>query len=130
MNYKYYSMYQPIIPGGYPRMENIKEIRNFDRKIFCEEIGGEAWGYISYYQLLPEGIAENYGLKLAGIRTWYCVTSSYDDKGNAIAAITAIQEALKQPESTYTSIKRKDIYCDWYGNQEEAQAAVEAVKKA
>lgn len=51
-------------------------------------------------------------------------------KGNAIAAITAIQEALKQPASTYTSIKRKNIYCDWYGNQEEAQAAVEAVKKA
>lgn len=59
------------------------------------------------------------------MKTWYCVTSSFDDRGRVVAAITASKEAETCPESTYTSTSRKDIYNDWFGSTEEAQAWVE-----
>lgn len=55
------------------------------------------------------------------MKTWYCVTSSFDDRGRVVAAITASKEAETCPESTYTSTSRKDIYNDWFGSTEEAQ---------
>ena len=55
------------------------------------------------------------------MKTWYCVTSSFDDRGRCVAAITATKEAEEYPESTYTSTRRKDIYNDWFGSIEEAQ---------
>lgn len=58
------------------------------------------------------------------MKTWYCVTSSFDDRGRVVAAITASKEAETCPESTYTSTSRKDIYNDWFGSTEEAQAWV------
>lgn len=59
------------------------------------------------------------------MKTWYCVTSSFDDRGRAIAAITATKEAEECPESTYTNTSRKDIYNDWFGSEEEAKKWVE-----
>lgn len=64
------------------------------------------------------------------MKTWYCVTSSFDNKGHVTAAITATQEAKSKPESTFTSTTRKDVYCDWFGSPEEAQAFVEEAKHA
>lgn len=62
------------------------------------------------------------------MKTWYCVTSSFDDRGRVVAAITASKEAKTCPESTYTSTSRKDIYNDWFGSTEEAQAWVEQAR--
>lgn len=64
------------------------------------------------------------------MKTWYCVTSSFDDKGRVTAAVTASQKAECKPESTYTSTTRKDIYCDWFGSLKEAQAFVKETKCA
>ena len=64
------------------------------------------------------------------MKTWYCVTSSFDDKGRVTAAITATREAEEKPESTFTSTARKDIYCDWFGSQKEAQNYVKEAKQA
>ena len=41
------------------------EIRNFDARVFCGEIGREAWGYIEYEQALFPGQAQSYELILA-----------------------------------------------------------------
>lgn len=41
------------------------EIRNFDARVFCREIGREAWGYIEYEQALFPGQAQSYELILA-----------------------------------------------------------------
>lgn len=46
------------------------------------------------------------------MKTWYCVTSSFDNRGRVTANITATKEAETCPESTYTSTSRKDIYND------------------
>lgn len=64
------------------------------------------------------------------MKTWYCVTSSFDDKGRVTAAVTATQEAESKPENTFTSTARKDIYCDWFGTLKEAQDFVKEAKKA
>lgn len=64
------------------------------------------------------------------MKTWYCVTSSFDDKGRVTAGVTATREAEEQPESSYTSTARKDIYKDWFESLEEAQKYVKEAKQA
>ena len=59
------------------------------------------------------------------VKTWYCVTSSYDDHGRTTAAITATMEAEEKPDNSYRSTSRKDIYNDWFDSQEEAQQFAE-----
>ena len=54
------------------------------------------------------------------MRTWYCVTSTFDDRGRVTAAITATKEAEVCPESTFSSTNRKDIYIDWFSELAEA----------
>ena len=54
---RYYSVQRPVMPGGLPRNMDIEKIENFDTKIFCEEIGREAWGYIE-----PKFPTQNYTL--------------------------------------------------------------------
>lgn len=129
---KYYSTQRPVAPGTFPKPDGNKvtDIWNFNGPVFCEEIGREAWGYVVYEKALTEKDAANYELMPAGTKLFWCVTSSYDDRGRVIAAITATKEAVSKPEHTYTSTRRKDIYHDWFDSQEEAQAFVEYAKRA
>ena len=61
------------------------------------------------------------------MKTYYCVTTSFDDNGRVIAAITDQMKAKSKPESQYTSTRRWDIYSDWFGSIKEAN---EFVKEA
>lgn len=40
---RYYSTQRPVGPGTYPRQGGTETVTNFNGKIFCEEIGREAW---------------------------------------------------------------------------------------
>lgn len=128
--HRYYSTMRPVMPGGFPKSQEILKIKNFDSREFVEEIGREAWGYIEYAEPLTEQEAAAYELTSAGKKMWYCVTSSFDDKGKVTAAITSTCEAAVQPEGGFTSTKRKDIYHDWYGSKEEADRAIKEAKEA
>ena len=64
------------------------------------------------------------------MKTYYCVTSSFDDKGRVTANITNIIESEQKPENTYASTKRKDIYNDWFDSEEEAKKYIEESKNA
>ncbi len=64
------------------------------------------------------------------MKTWYCVTSSFDDRGRVTAALTATREAESKPEGTFTSTRRKDIYSEWFGSRKEALEYVEECKQA
>lgn len=64
------------------------------------------------------------------MKTWYCVTSSFDDRGRVTAGITATKQAEKKPESSYTETKAKDIYTDWFGSEAEARKFVEEARLA
>jgi len=129
---RYYSTQRPVGPGSFPKPQGNRVIGivNFDTKTACEEIGQEAWGYIDYDLPLSPILAADYELTPAGAKLYWCVTSTYDDRGRVTAAITATKEAASRPEQTYTSTRRKDIYHDWFDSQEEAQAFVEDAKKA
>lgn len=70
------------------------------------------------------------GGKEKNMKTYYCVTSSFDDKGRATANITDMIKAEEKPESTYTSTRRKDIYNDWFESEKEAQEYVEQTRIA
>ena len=55
------------------------------------------------------------------MKTWFCVTSSFDDRGRVTAGITSTIQAEEKPESGYTETKTKDIYTDWFGTEAEAR---------
>ena len=127
---RYYSTMRPVQPGGYPNRAGVEEIHNFDTKTFCEEIGREAWGYIDYREPLTKEQAEAYELTLGGMKTYWCVTTSVDDRGRVVANITNTVEAVSKPENSSESKSRKDIYNDWFESREEAQKFVEEARMA
>lgn len=127
---RYYSTQRPILPGGYPRKATVEEIHNFDTKTFCEEIGREAWGYVEYLEPLTNEEAEAYELVMGGIKSYWCVTTSVDNRGRVVSHITNKIEAVCKPENSFTSTSRRDVYNDWFGSQDEAEKFVEEAKSA
>lgn len=128
--FRYYSTQRPVLPGGFPKSADVEKIENFDTKIFCEEIGREAWGYIEYRSELAKEGADAYEFTLGGTKTYYCVTTSVHDSGKVMAAITSTIQAVCKPENNFKSLNKKDIYNDWFDNQEEAQAFVKEARQA
>ena len=68
---RYYSTQRPITPGSFPRVDfnAVKEIVNFERKTYCEEIGREAWGYIDYEKPLDRYDCNAYELTAVPTKT-------------------------------------------------------------
>lgn len=127
---RYYSTQRPVLPGGYPKKDAVQKIHNYDKKIFCEEIGREAWGYIDYTDSLEKEEAEAYELTVGGMKPYWCVTTSVNDRGHVVANITNMIEAVCKPENTSTSTSRRDIYNDWFESQEEAEEFVKEARSA
>ena len=126
---KYYSTQRPVSPGTFPR-EGAGRIVNFDSKQFCEEIGRDAWGYIEYAEPLSAAQMDAYELTQGGMKKFWCVTTSVNDRGRVAANITNVIEAVCQPENSSTSTSRRDIYNDWFPSQEEAEEFVEEARRA
>lgn len=68
---RYYSTQRPIAPGTFPRRDGKEAIVNFDDRVFCEEIGREAWGYIEYNQPITAEEAKAYELVKAVPKVLY-----------------------------------------------------------
>ena len=64
------------------------------------------------------------------MKTYWCVTTSVDDRGRVVANITNTVEAVSKPENSSESKSRKDIYNDWFESREEAQKFVEEARMA
>lgn len=128
--FRYYSIMRPVQSLGYPKQESVEKIHNFNTKIFCEEIGREAWGYIDYSEDLTKEEAKDYELMLGGMKTYWCVTTSIDDRGRVVSNITNTIEAVCKPEDSSMSTKREDIYNDWFESREEAEKWVEEARQA
>jgi len=62
--------------------------------------------------------------------TYYCVTTSFNDRGRVTAGLTNIIEAEEKPENKFRETRRKDIYIDWFESEEEANAFIEQAKSA
>ena len=98
----------------------------------CDKPIGVKYGFFR-----PEGIeplekeqAVAYELTLAGMKTYWCVTTSVYDDGRVIAAITNSIQAVRAPKNESKSLRRKDIYHDWFSSKEEAEQFVEDAKNA
>lgn len=61
---------------------------------------------------------------------WYEVTSSFYDDGHTVAAITAVVEAETCPKSINRSIRRCDVYIDYFKTHKEAEQWVKDTKTA
>ena len=61
---RYFSTQRPLGPGCFPKVRGneVMEIESYDRKMFREEIGREAWGSIVYRHPLTEIDAAIYEL--------------------------------------------------------------------
>lgn len=55
----------------------------------------------------------------------YEVTSSFYNNGRAIAALTNVVEASEQPKSIMKSLKRCDVYIDYFKTKKEADDFIE-----
>lgn len=64
------------------------------------------------------------------MNTYWCVTTSIDDRGKIISRITATKEAARKPENSCTSAARRDVYTDWFESYEAAQNFVEEAENA
>ena len=127
---RYYSTLRPFGPGTFPQKDGRETITNFDGPAYCEEIGREAWGYIEYPEALTKEEAESYDLTEAGMKTFWCVTTSYDDRGRVISNITNTVQAAEKPKDTYVITRRRDIYNDWFESREAAEEHVKEARTA
>ena len=64
------------------------------------------------------------------MKTYYCVTSSVDDRGRMTAAVTESVKAQACPKSSCTSTRRKDIYKDWFESRKEAEVFADEARSA
>lgn len=129
LHMRYYSTQRPLEPGCCPRA-GVQEVHNFKEKFFCEEIGCEAWGYIDYNRELTLEEVEDYELTPEGLKTFWGVTTSYDNHGHVVSNITDIIHAAVKPENAFKETKRKDIYVDWFESEEEANQHVKDARNA
>ena len=67
---------------------------------------------------------------MAEKKTFWVVTASIDDRGRCIAHITGTVQAAEQPEASFKSTRRKDIYIDYFPSCEAARKFVEDYQKA
>lgn len=127
---RYYSRKRPILPGGYPEKDKVILIQNFDQKKYCDEIGTEAWGYIEYRIPLNEEQVDAYELTLAGLKTYWCVTTSVYNSGRIISHITDCIQSVAQPQDEFKELRTKDVYIDWFASKVAAEQFVLDAKKA
>lgn len=127
---KYYATERPIGPGALPEGYEPTGVCNFGGKTYVKEIGREAYGYVDYDNAIPEQEAKAYELIPEGMKVWYSVTSIVRDSGKVTAHITTTKTAIEKPENSHTSLRDKDIYVDWFGSWEEADAFAEGARKA
>lgn len=83
--YRYYSTQRPFGPGTFPKQGGTECIVNFDEKIFCEEIGKEAWGYVAYKEPISDKDIKEYELTKGGNES--VVLIGQDGSGKTVAFI-------------------------------------------
>lgn len=63
--HKYYMTQRPPMIGAMPHI-GLKDIHDYDGKIFLPELGCKAWGYVGYTEKLTIDETEIYELTYAG----------------------------------------------------------------
>lgn len=64
------------------------------------------------------------------MKQFWCVTSTFDDRGNVTANITDVQKFEEKPEGTFVEALRQDIYTDWFESWNDARQFVLDARRA
>lgn len=64
------------------------------------------------------------------MKTYYEVTTTFDDNGKVTSEITDTIEAEEKPVDTYESKDTMDVYKDWFDNKKAADNWIEQSKYA
>lgn len=64
------------------------------------------------------------------MKTFYCVCTSFDDRGHVVSNLVDTIEASRRPENSFKSTSRKDIYLDWFDSLSAAQAHINEARPA
>lgn len=57
-----YSVSRPVDIGTYPKDYEVADIVNFDTRRLVAEIGRDAWGYIDFFDRVPQEVLERFEL--------------------------------------------------------------------
>ena len=72
-----------------------------------------------------------YGVKgVIRVQTYYCVMSTFDDRGVSKGWLVEHREAESRPAGSMKETKHKDIYTDWFDSEEEAMKYLADFAKA
>ena len=116
---KYYSLKRPILPGGYPKTEAVKEIVNFaPAPQYCKEIDAEAYGYLQCSAALSRKEADEYELIAEGSHIYWCVITSINNNGKRSAMISKTIRCAKQPEDVVKDLSNKQVAHRWFISRE------------
>lgn len=127
---RYYSTHRPITPGSFPRPKGnpVLEITNFDNKLYCKELGQEAWGCIEYEHPLTVDEAKNYELIPEGI-IWYPVTVSSRKRGGGLKVTSGnIVRAVQRPADTKHDTAKMQLKTRYFSTWEEAQRVMNVIQ--
>lgn len=130
---RYYSTERPLTPGAYPNTSQQPiNIKNFDDKKFCEEIGREAWGYIDYEKPPAQTVSQHYSLVQEGVFTWYSVTATYleDGKLRTIRHSGTEESENKPTEHNVKFGKGRRVVVKWFKSYGEAEEYYNKIKEA
>ena len=125
---RYYSLLRPVAPGSYPKRIEPVEIKNFYDRIYVEEIGMEAWGYIEYPEPLTEQEAEDYDLISDEIREWVGVMAVVYDDGRKKIGIKETRKAVAQPPNNEQRLVNRTVDLVWFDSRKAADAFIEENK--
>ena len=116
MSVKYFSINRPIGLGTYPNTEKVLEIMNFDKAVYCSEIGRSAWGYIVFENKLDEYSVKQYDLMEEG-KIFYklmCMQRAGGTKfANPIADYVPGKDTMK-PEDVVVDRGKNKIVFKWF----------------
>ena len=130
MSVKYFSIHRPIGPGTYPKIEKVLEIVNFDKMVYCNEVGRTAWGYIVFENKIDERSARMYELMEEGKIFYKLMCMQREDKvkfSMPLADYTPGRNAIKPKDEVIDHGKDK-IVIKWFESLEDARDYVNSHK--
>lgn len=126
---RYYSISRPVAPGTYPARAEVREIKNFDERTYCEEIGRTAWGYLDMVGSLLDSEAEAFELVKAGEREWWPVMVASKKRGGGLkaAVMNDAVRATQRPQDERFETRVREFKRRYFSSLTEAERVAEII---
>ena len=129
MIYRYYSKLRPISYNTYPKNDNYIGFKNFDDRIFCEDVKDWTWGYVEYSERLSDRDIFDYDLIDASKRWFYGVIAITNKETlKTIAKKYKNEFCSSMPEQLQADSKHYERIVYWFETEEEANQMIAEYK--